>query len=155
MNRRVPVRNLTYILPGVDRRIFVGLGVPDRPGPIATYAELGRTIPREGATHGVFDAHDGGRARRIVAFDQVIADDGTPLGHRFRPYGSLAAGDQFRSPREDEGWVKVVCPPGTCRHDVRDEFSCHVRAVGGYGNEWFVVADPDLGPHGDLVEVSS
>lgn len=59
-------------------------------------------------------------------------------------YGDLVRGDWFRSPRESEGWVQVVCPFGTCTHDARDIFSCHIRQRNEWGEEsqYFVLADP-------------
>ena len=59
-------------------------------------------------------------------------------------YGDLVRGDWFRSPRRSEGWVQVVCPFGTCQHDERDIFSCHIRQRNEWGEEvqYFVLADP-------------
>jgi hypothetical protein len=57
-------------------------------------------------------------------------------------YGDLQPGDRFYSPRKDEGVVTVVCSPGTCTHDVRDMFSCHVRSA-TFGTEFFVLHYPD------------
>lgn len=59
-------------------------------------------------------------------------------------YGDLIRGDWFRSPRRSEGWVQVVCPFGTCQHDERDIFSCHIRQTNEWGErvEYFVLADP-------------
>lgn len=59
-------------------------------------------------------------------------------------YGDLRRGDWFRSPRKAEGWVQVVCPFGTCKHDERDIFSCHIRQWNEFHEEvqYFVLADP-------------
>ena len=73
-------------------------------------------------------------------------------------YRDLEVGDRFRSPREEEGVVTVVCAPGRCTHDARDRYSTHVAgfSAGGRG-EWFVVADPGLENRevwaGDAVEI--
>jgi hypothetical protein len=65
------------------------------------------------------------------------------LGH-IRRYRDLEAGEVFHSPRPEEGRVRVVCPPGACRHDVRDEYNCHIVALDPpiVGNEFFVQYDP-------------
>ena len=60
-------------------------------------------------------------------------------------YRDLIRGDWFLSPRKSEGWVQVVCPFGTCTHDERDIFSCHIRQWNDWGEEvhYFVLADPN------------
>lgn len=67
-------------------------------------------------------------------------EDGEPA---YKKYKDLVPGDRFMSPRASEGRVVVICAPGKCEHDARDEFSCHVHRAGDRMGQWFVVWHPD------------
>lgn len=81
----------------------------------------------------------------VPTYEQALREARESLAEEVRPT-DIRIGDAFYSSREDEGFVRAVCPFGECEHDRRPD-SVHVKMAGDDAAQFFIALIPNEPVH--------